>query len=92
MIICLNPKAVKTDDSANVLGVLAALGAGFDCASKREIQSVLKTGVSGSRIILANPAKPTIYIEHARDNGVHQMSFDSAIELQKIKRIAPNAK
>lgn len=75
-----------------MLRVLAALGTGFDCASKHEIESVLDVGVSGDRIIFANPAKPARHLKYATSNGVNTMTFDNALELHKIKAIAPNAK
>lgn len=83
---------MNANASSNVLRVLGAIGAGFDCASQQEINSVLRVGVSGSRIIFANPAKKSSHIEFAHANGVNLMTFDSAPELEKIKTIAPNTK
>ncbi|KAF9602698.1 hypothetical protein IFM89_030586 [Coptis chinensis] len=44
------------------LGALAALGAGFDCASRAEIEAVLALGVSPDRIVYANPCKAEAHI------------------------------
>jgi len=71
---------------------LAALGTGFDCASKTEIQSVMNLGVDPSRIIYANPCKTKGFIKHAANVGVDMMTFDNELELHKVKNLHPNAK
>lgn len=71
---------------------MAFLGAGFDCASKNEIQKVLDLGVSPDRIIFANPCKQASYIKYAYKMGVEYMTFDNEHELYKIKDNHPNAK
>uniref|UniRef100_A0A8D8U949 ornithine decarboxylase n=1 Tax=Cacopsylla melanoneura TaxID=428564 RepID=A0A8D8U949_9HEMI len=83
--------AVKCNDSQMVLEVLAALGTGFDCASKGEINKVLSLGVDPSRIIYANPAKPISHIRYASEYGIDTMTFDNEMELQKVKQFHPNA-
>lgn len=75
-----------------MLEVLAALGTGFDCASKTEINKVLSLGVAPDRIIFANPAKPASHIRHAFATGVDMMTFDNEVELHKIKAIFPDAR
>ena len=67
------------------------LGNGFDCASKAEIDSVLKLGVDPSRIIYAQPCKTKSHIRHAAKMGVKQMTFDNADELYKVKELFPDA-
>lgn len=71
--------------------MLAALGTGFECASKNEIELVLNLGVEPSRIIYANPCKTKSYIRYARQEGVKQMTFDSTDELYKIGALFPDA-
>lgn len=71
--------------------LLAGLGTGFDCASKAEIDQVLKLGVDPSRIIYAQPCKTKSYLRHAAKEGVRQMTFDNTDELYKIKQFSPNA-
>lgn len=61
--------AVKCNDCSIVLDLLAALGVGFDCASKREIDVVLKSGASSSSIIYANPCKASSFITYAASMG-----------------------
>lgn len=84
--------AVKCNDNLMVLEVLAALGIGFDCASKTEINKVMSLGVDSSRIIFANPAKPASHIRHAAAMGVDVMTVDNESELHKIKKLHPDAK
>ncbi|RPB12914.1 hypothetical protein P167DRAFT_487228 [Morchella conica CCBAS932] len=84
--------AVKCNGDEKVLKLLAALGTGFDCASKAEIQQVLNIGVSPSRIIFANPCKTASYIRYAAEHDVRKMTFDNAEELYKIKKFFPHAR
>lgn len=81
--------AVKCNPDVALLGALAALGSGFDCASKGEIQTVLALGVSPSRIVYANPCKAESHIRYAKTVGVNLTTFDSLHELDKIKKWHP---
>ncbi|KAM9317263.1 ornithine decarboxylase [Gastrophryne carolinensis] len=84
--------AVKCNDSKAIVKTLATLGAGFDCASKTEIQLVQSIGVKPERIIYANPCKQVSQIKYAASCGVEKMTFDSEVELMKVARNHPNAK
>lgn len=85
--------AVKCNPDPYVLRLLAALGAGFDCASNGEIAKVLAlSGVEPSRIVFANPCKATSFIRSAARVGVNRMTFDNEDELYKIARTHPGAK
>jgi len=84
--------AVKCNTDHMLLKLLAFLGAGFDCASKQEIQTVTELGVSPHRIIFANPCKQASNIKYAYKKGVDYMTFDNVDELYKIKECHPNAK
>jgi len=84
--------AMKCNNNPALLKTLADLGLSFDCASKEEINSILKLGVEPSRIIFANPCKPINYIKYAARNDVTLMTFDNADELVKIKENCPEAK
>lgn len=75
-----------------VLKLLAALGTGFDCASKGEIKKILDIGVPSSRIIFANPTKPASHLNYAAATGVDTMTFDSEFELYKVQKLYPDAK
>lgn len=84
--------AVKCNTDSMLLKLLAFLGAGFDCASKNEIQRVLDMGVAPHRIIFANPCKQASNIKYACKMGVEYMTFDNENELYKIKEHHPEAK
>ncbi|KAL6438466.1 hypothetical protein ACFW04_004515 [Cataglyphis niger] len=84
--------AIKCNPDPTVIKVLAALNAGFDCASKQEIEQVMRHGVHGDRIIFAHPAKYPSHIKYAKKMGVEQMTVDSESELFKIKDFFPEAK
>ncbi|KAG0722253.1 Antizyme inhibitor 2 [Chionoecetes opilio] len=84
--------AVKCNDHPTVLEILAALGTGFDCASKTEIQKILELGVDQSRIIFANPCKPASHLRLAAKLQVPLMTFDNETELHKISAYYPEAK
>jgi diaminopimelate decarboxylase len=47
----------KAACAQGMMGMLGALGAGFDCASPGEIDAVLALGVPPERIIYAHPVK-----------------------------------
>lgn len=83
--------AVKCNPDPTVLRLLAAMGTGFDCASKTEIEQVLNLGVDPSRIIYAQPCKTKSYLRYTVKQNVTQMTFDNTDELYKIKEIAPSA-
>ncbi|CAH0403147.1 unnamed protein product [Chilo suppressalis] len=83
--------AVKCNDDKLLVSTLAALGTGFDCASKAEIELVTSIGVRPERIIFANPAKMASHIKYSARVGVDTMTFDSETELMKIKQHMPRA-
>ncbi|KAK3677528.1 Ornithine decarboxylase [Recurvomyces mirabilis] len=83
--------AIKCNPDPVVLQLLATLGAGFDCASKAEIEQVLKIGVDPSRIIYAQPCKTKSYLRYTAKQNVRQMTFDNTDELYKVKELCPEA-
>ncbi|KAI9046561.1 hypothetical protein LZ554_009306 [Drepanopeziza brunnea f. sp. 'monogermtubi'] len=83
--------AVKCNPDPRVIELLAALGTGFDCASKAEIEQVIKADVDPSRIIYAQPCKTNSYVRYAASHNVKQMTFDNADELYKVKKLYPGA-
>lgn len=86
--LCL---AVKCNPDLKVLKLLARLGTGFDCASKKEMDLVMSLGVSPSRIVYAHPCKAASFVRYAAQREVRKMTFDNAEELYKIKRFFPGA-
>jgi len=85
--------ALKCNPHPVLLRTLRALGVGFDCASKNEIQTVLNgLQICSSKIIFANPCKPVNHLLYAKQNGVDLMTFDNKQELIKIKKHHPSAR
>jgi len=84
--------AVKCNPNAAIIKTLASLGVNFDCASKTEIQMVLGSGVSSSRIIYANPTKMKSHINYAKSSNVDLMTFDNVFELEKIAECYPETR
>jgi len=83
--------AVKCNDSPIVIQTLAALGTGFDCASKGEINNVMSYGVPAERIIFANPTKPNSHLNFAAKMNVKVMTVDGEHEMHKIQKTFPDA-
>lgn len=89
----LHMTAIKCNPDPYIIRLLAALGAGFDCASNGEINQVLGIGgINPDRIIFANPCKAVSFVRNAAKVGVDKMTFDNADELYKIARAHPKAK
>jgi ornithine decarboxylase len=84
--------AVKCNPEPVILKLLAQLGAGFDCASKTEIETVLGLQVPPDRIIFAHPCKRPQHVDYAKQVAVQRMTFDNANELHKIKERYAEAK
>lgn len=84
--------AVKCNPDVMLIKLLAYLGAGFDCASRNEIELVLEQGVDAKRIVFGNPCKQASFVRFASRVGVEYMTFDNENELYKIKRVCPRAK
>lgn len=84
--------AVKCNPQPELIKVLASLGVNFDCASKREIDTILKLDIEPHRIIYANPCKVGSHIRYAQQTGVEMTTFDNVEELHKIKKFHPSAK
>ena len=83
--------AVKCCPEPLVMQTLAALGCGFDCASQKEMEDALGTGVPPSDIIYANTIKGIEHLKYALSKDVKMMTFDNEYELEKIKKHYPKA-
>ena len=83
--------AVKANPARQVVALLATLGAGFDVASRRELDLCLSLGVPPDRVSYGNTIKKAADIAHAFKKGVRKFAFDSEAELAKIARHAPGA-
>ncbi|OHT14816.1 Pyridoxal-dependent decarboxylase, pyridoxal binding domain containing protein [Tritrichomonas foetus] len=83
--------AIKCCDEPNLLQFLADRGIGFDCASKDEIQRMIKHGVDPSKIVFSHPLKSIAALRYAKEEGVERLVYDTEEELEKIMRYYPDA-
>lgn len=87
--------AIKCQPDPKVIELLGKLGAGFDCASKQEIKTVIETmsfnsNEAGKNIIFANPYKFKNDISYASEVGVTTVTFDTESELVKLSQQWPS--
>ena len=59
--------------------------AGFDCASRREIEEALEAGAAPTDILYAQPCKKPEDIRFAEEAGVRMTVVDSAEEVYKLR-------
>ncbi|XP_026870105.1 antizyme inhibitor 1a [Electrophorus electricus] len=83
---------VKCNSSPVVVEILAALGTGFVCSSKHELELVKGFGVPPQDIILGGVCKQLSHVKHAARQGIQLLMCDSEAELRKIARCHPKAK
>ncbi len=83
--------AVKANPHPDILSLLAAEGAYFDCASFQEITLVLAAGSCPSKICFGSTLKKATDISDAYKVGVRFFTFDAREELQKIADHAPGS-
>jgi ornithine decarboxylase len=84
--------AVKCNSNPAVLDVLANIGCNFDCASRCELETVMKIVSDSKRIVFANPCKSPSQIQYARANDIDLMTFDNEHELYKFVLFHPYSK
>jgi len=86
--------AVKCSPTLSIMEVLSALGAGFDCASKAEMELIHAHHLvenMADDIIFANPCKQPGDVRAAQSFGVRMMTFDNVAELEKMAELYPDA-
>ncbi|MEJ0073298.1 MAG: type III PLP-dependent enzyme, partial [Candidatus Saccharibacteria bacterium] len=83
--------AMKANSEKAVLKLLSAHGCSFEVASTYELELLKKLAVPPERIIYGTAVKSESSIKDFADYGVTRYAFDSADELGKIARQAPNA-
>lgn len=83
--------AVKCNPDKNILKTLSSFGAGFDCASGRELMDVADSGHVAEdfrdRVVYANPCKPRRDLLKAKTLGSPTTVIDSFEEIDKLKDI-----
>ena len=84
--------AMKANSTPEVLLQLANLGSNFDVAAPGEMRALNALGISGSRMVYANPVKTLSGIKLAHDLGVDKFTFDDESEIHKLASYAPGAK
>ncbi|KAL1132300.1 hypothetical protein AAG570_010257 [Ranatra chinensis] len=77
---------LKSNRSRPVLEVLAALGVGFTCSTKVEMEAALSVGVDPGSVMLGTTMKLVNHIGYAAQAGVRLMLADSTEEMEKIRR------
>lgn len=82
--------AMKCNPDTILLKEMIQHNTGFDCASKKEISTVLQLGAKASDIIFAHPVKKIDDLKFAVSQGIKYTTFDSVSELSKIKDHAPS--
>jgi ornithine decarboxylase len=84
--------AMKANPVDEVLSVLAAMGAGVDAASPREIEQALGAGVPVDRIHYGNTIKSDRSIAEAYRLGVRDFATDSLEDVAALAAHAPGAR
>ncbi|XP_048009130.1 antizyme inhibitor 1a isoform X2 [Megalobrama amblycephala] len=84
--------AVKSNSSPVVVEILAALGTGFVCSNKHELDLVKGFGVPSQDIILGGTCKQLSHIKYAAKHNIPLLVCDNEAELRKIARCHPKAK
>ncbi|XP_072316525.1 antizyme inhibitor 1-like [Eucyclogobius newberryi] len=83
---------VRCNNSPAIIEVLAALGTGFLCANKSELELVQSHGIPPEDIIYSGVCKQVSQIKYAAKNGIDLLVCDNEAELRKIARSNTNAK
>ena len=83
--------AVKCNPDRALLKALSQYGAGFDCASGRELMEVTEVGWGKGdfrdNVVYANPCKPTRDLVKAKALGSPTTVIDSFEEVEKLKSV-----
>ncbi len=83
--------AVKANPHDGILKRLAALGSHFDVASAGEMEMLEAAGITGDRMIYANPVRDRRGLETAARLGIRRFTFDDASEIPKLAKFVPGA-
>ena len=77
--------AVKANPHEEILKVFAKNKLGFDVASRREMELVLKNGGSPNRMIFANTIKSPQAMKFAMSKGIDLMTFELLLDLSHLR-------
>ena len=81
--------AMKANPDREIVKKMAELGSCFDVASAGEITELTQLGISGERIIYANPIKNKQGFQVCNEVGVRKFTFDSYSEIGKMSQASP---
>lgn len=84
--------AIKCNPDQEMISMMIKNDFGFDCASQKEIQTVLDLGCKPESIIFAHPVKRKNDLLYASRMNVKYTTFDSLSELEKISETTPDMK
>lgn len=83
--------AMKANPDMRILEKMASMGSSFDVASDGEMLTLAGLGISGERMIYANPVKTAQGLEACSYVGVRKMTFDNETEIGKMAAACPGA-
>jgi ornithine decarboxylase len=84
--------AMKANPHEEILMTLVGIGAGFDVASKGEIQEAIKAGANArDDLIFADTVKDPKHIAYAHSMGLDDFTYDNMSEIHQIARHAPGS-
>lgn len=81
--------AMKSNPEERIVRRAAQLGSYFDVASDGEMLTLSRWGITGERIIYANPVKTESGMAAAKRTGVYKFTFDSKSEIVKLAKSSP---
>ena len=84
--------AVKANPADEVMTALANEGSSFDIASIAEMEACAHLGIDADRMSYGHTIKKETDIRKAHSAGIDLFAFDSAAELEKLARAAPNSR
>lgn len=84
--------ALKANGETSVLEILRDCGSNFECASVGEYDRLREIGIPNEKIICGLPIKPEEVLTHIYEGGCRYFVFDDIRELDKMKRLASDAK
>jgi ornithine decarboxylase len=84
--------AMKCNPDVEILKKMVENGFGFDCASKKEIETAMFLGAKPQDIGFFHPVKSPHDLVYAYNKDVIHTSFDNLSELDKIHNVTPNMK
>jgi len=84
--------AMKANPHEEILKTLLGVGAGFDVASKGEIEAAIAAGAdAGDDLIFADTVKDPKHIAYAYGIGLDDFTYDNLSEIHQIARHAPGS-